>query len=147
MPPPPPPPSLGSGRGLVGRFGAVLAVVLGLVVLVGFTGINAWLTFSFSRDDEGYVYTRYNDALVAGDWAGAWGMGCRSDRDRIDLDAFEDLVDQAVQPLGGLDSWGRLRGGAEWHGPDGTQKRRPDVDDTDGQACIHFGDNPLGEPF
>ena len=118
-----------------------------LALVVGFTALNAWLTFSYRRDDEGYVYTRYNDALVAGDWAGAWGMGCRSDRDRVDLDAFEKMAEQAVRPLGGLDSWDRLRGGAEWNGPDGTQNRLPHVDDIDGQACAHFGDNPLGEPF
>jgi hypothetical protein len=57
------------------------------------------------------------------------------------------MVDEATASLGGLDSWNRLRGGAEWIGPDGTDKRRPEIHKVDNHNCVRLGGNPLGVAF
>lgn len=115
---------------------AVLWNVMGLV-----------LFFADHSDEQPVVYDRYNDALVSGDLAAAWGLGCRSDRDAVPLPEFVTRFERAVASLGALESWSRLRGGPGWNGSKGSENRRPRIVDVDGHKCVRLGPNPLGEPF
>lgn len=90
---------------------------------------------------------RYNDALVADDLDAAWGLICPSDREDSSLEEFREAFRAVVAPLGGLESWSRLRGGPEWHGPNGSEQRNPEIIEEGGQHCVRFTSNPLGEPF
>jgi hypothetical protein len=116
-----------------------LVVVWNALILV--------LVFVDHSDEEPVIVARYNDALVAADLESAWGLGCRQDRSQTSLDEFVTLYESAVAPLGGLESWGRLRGGPEWSGPSGSQQRVPSLTKVDGHWCVRLGGNPLGEPF
>jgi hypothetical protein len=123
--------------------------VLGVIALwVGFSFGANWLFFwRDDGDDFPFVYDRYNDALVAGDPAAAWGLTCRSDRQRVSLEEFEQRLEQALRPLGELESWSRLRGGPGWHGSRDNDHRLPDIVEEDGHHCVRIGNNPLGDPF
>lgn len=117
----------------------IFAVLWNAVILV--------LIFVDHSDEQPVVYVRYNDALVSGDLAVAWGLGCRPDRDGVPLMEFTARFERAVASLGTLESWSRLRGGPGWNGSKGSENRRPRIDEVDGHKCVRLGPNPLGEPF
>lgn len=123
--------------------------VLILVLLLVCFNIFGLMVIRTSREDEQrVVYARYNDALVDGDFPLAWALGCAIDRVDLSLIDFIDLVEDAVQPLGGeLQSWTRLRGGPEWHGASASVQRRPPIHKVNGKYCVRLGGNPLGEAF
>ena len=121
--------------------GAVVAwtIAVALVVLVAFR----WP----GPSEEGFVYERYNDSIVAGDIGAAWGLGCASSRSDVAFTEFEDLVKSALSSTGHLQSWRRLRGGPLWVGTRAEEKRNPSMKEEFGQACVVLGGNPLGDPF
>ena len=128
--------------------GWVLGILIALPVVIIWNLFVTALPEIFPTDREGdFVYTRYNDALVAGDTASAWGLGCVEDSERLSLSDFEGNFKGASGELGGLNSWQRLRGGPRWIGQDKNVLRRPNIEKVDGHSCVHFSDNPLGDPF
>jgi hypothetical protein len=122
------------------------SIVIAVVAIVAAWNVVIFWSFR-GTSDRGFVNTRYNDALVDGDLAGAWALGCADDRSRVSLEEFATLVADAVEPLGGLTGWSRLRGGPEWHGRDGDVQRSPSIRSDDGHSCVGLGGDPLGEPF
>ncbi len=118
-----------------------------ILIAVLWNGLIIMVFFLDHSDEQPVVYERYNDALVAGDLAAAWGLGCRPDRDAVSLVEFTTRFARAVGPLGRLESWSKLRGGPGWNGTDGNENRRPRISDVEGHKCVRLGDNPLGEPF
>ncbi len=140
----PAPPPDQSGRHRLGRLARDRALgLLGGAVRLGIAGVVIWAFFFWDRDDDGgFVYDRYNDALVAGDVGAAWGLTCPEDRETVSLDDFERRVARALRPLGELESWSRLRGGPEWHGTLADEQRRPEIVDDGDQPCVRIDANP-----
>ena len=114
-------------------------VAVALAVLVPFRGPGT--------SEKGFVYERYNDSIVAGDVAAAWGLGCVSSRSEITLVEFEELLISALSSTGRLESWGRLRGGPKWFGDRAQEQRIPSMKEEFGHSCVVLGGNPLGDPF
>lgn len=93
------------------------------------------------------IYEEYNDALVADNLTLAWSLGCAADKAVVGWADFVELYQAAVDPLGGLTSWKRLRGGVEWVGPHGSTRRVPAVEELAGAWCVRLGGDPLGDPL
>lgn len=126
----------------------MLAILIALPLVIIWNLFVTALPEILPTDREfGFVHSRYNDALVASDTASAWRLGCPADRDRGSLSDFEGDFRGASGELGGLKSWQRLRGGPRWIGQDKNVQRRPNIEKVDGHSCVHFGGNPLGDPF
>jgi hypothetical protein len=147
-PPPPPPPEAPRRGGLAQATRSRLPTVAGFALQVGIGTALIWAFLFWDRSGgKGDVYERYNDALIADDVGAAWGLLCREVREDMPLDEFEERLTVALRTVGELESWSRLRGGAEWHGTRADERRRPEVVDGADHSCVRIGGNPLGNRF
>ena len=124
------------------RFAVVVALVVSpLVAMFATFHVGEWPA------EKRHVYSKYNDALVAKDLTLAWSLGCEADKADVSLSDFVALYQAAVAPLGGLTSWSRDRGGAEWEGTKGSTHLLPRIEKRAGHYCVRLGGSPLGTPF